>query len=317
MTADTGTRSTSSPLALQGRRLGLPERSSDASVPRSVRSWAARTSCRSTPRAASWRWRVRAPAGSGRNRTGSRLHRDASRCCRSRTSRQHPCGCSKSRPRLQNEVAMLKREIGPLVGGEDRLAFDTTKGLMTVGASAACFDRRTLARHRKTGMPGSLVGNGSDEAVFLRMYGLDCNNDVAAPNKELGPLVGEDNLAFDTAQGAMTVAPQNRATLQQIEQAVARTGMRAEPWSSPSVAEPANCDAAGSRVQLHAEVQEALSVPLPTNLPGGVVYRIHGMDCADEIAALKREVGPSSAKTDSPLTSSTAACRSTLHPTRR
>ena len=30
----------------------------------------------------------------------------------------------------------------------------------------------------------------------------------------------------------------------------------------------------------------------PTISPGGVVFRIHGMDCADEIAALKREVGP-------------------------
>ena len=192
----------------------------------------------------------------------------------------------------KNEVAILKREIGPLVGGEDRLAFDTTKGLMTVAPRQRTSIDEFLRGLSKTGMSGSLVGDGSDEAVFLRVHGLDCKNEVAALTRELGPLVGEDNLAFDTAQGAMTVAPQNRATLQQIEQAVARTGMRAEPWSSPSVAEPATCDAAGSACSCTAEVQEALSLPLPTNLPGGVVYRIHGMDCADEIAALKREVGP-------------------------
>src|SRR3546814_2546704 len=41
-----------------------------------------------------------------------------------------------------------------------------------------------------------------------------------------------------------------------------------------------------------SEVQEALSPPIPTHLPGQIVFRINGMDCADEIAALKREVGP-------------------------
>ncbi|KIZ34649.1 ATPase P, partial [Rhodopseudomonas palustris] len=67
--------------------------------------------------------------------------------------------------------------------------------------------------------------------------------------------------------------------------------MRAELWTAPAVAEQATCDAAGSACGCATNVKEALSPP-PINLPGGVVYRIHGMDCADEIAALKREVGP-------------------------
>ncbi|MFH1553428.1 cadmium-translocating P-type ATPase [Xanthobacter autotrophicus] len=192
----------------------------------------------------------------------------------------------------KNEVAMLKREIGPLVGGDDWLAFDAAKGLMTIAPQQRASIEDLLSGISKTGMSGSLIRDGSAGAILLRVHGLDCKNEVAALTAELGPLVGEDKLAFDTSQGTMTIAPQSGATLQQIEQAVARTGMRAEPWSAPAAAEPAACNAAGSACGCAADVQEALSPPLPTNLPGGVVYRIHGMDCADEIAALKREVGP-------------------------
>ncbi|CEJ83459.1 Heavy metal translocating P-type ATPase [Hyphomicrobium sp. GJ21] len=192
----------------------------------------------------------------------------------------------------KNEVAILKREIGPLVGGDDRLAFDTTKGLMTIAIQQRVSIDDLLRGVSKTGMSGALVEDGTDDTLLLRVHGLDCKNEVAALTRELGPLVGEDKLAFDTAQGAMTVAPQSRATLEQIEQAVARTGMRAEPWSSPTPQDSATCDAVGFACSCAVDVQEALSPPLPTNLPGGVIYRIHGMDCADEIAALKREVGP-------------------------
>lgn len=192
----------------------------------------------------------------------------------------------------KNEVALLKREIGPLVGGDDRLAFDTAKGLMTVAPQQRASIDELVSGISRTGMSGSLIRDGSAEAMLLRVRGLDCKNEVAALTRELGPLVGEDNLAFDTSQGAMTIAPQSGATLQEIEQAVARTGMRAEPWPAPAAAEQAACDAAGSACGCTADVHEALSPPPPANLLGGVVYRIHGMDCADEIAALKREVGP-------------------------
>ncbi|CAM9238540.1 unnamed protein product [Phaeothamnion confervicola] len=188
----------------------------------------------------------------------------------------------------KNEVAILKREISPLVGGESRLAFDTAKGLMTVAPQQHASIDQLLRQVSTTGMSASLIQDGPAEAMFLRVRGLDCKNEVAALTRELGPLVGEEKLAFDTAQGTVTVAPQSRATRHQIEEAVARTGMRAELWLPPAVsvaAEPAGCVCA-------AEIQEALSPPVPTGLPGGVVYRIHGMDCADEIAALKREVGP-------------------------
>ncbi len=191
----------------------------------------------------------------------------------------------------KNEVAMLKREIGPLVGGEDWLAFDTAKGLMTVAPQHRASIDELVSGISRTGMSGSLIQDGSAETMLLRVRGLDCKNEVAALTRELGPLLGEDKLAFDTSQGAMTIAPQSGTTLQEIEQAVARTGMRAELWTAPAVAEQATCDAAGSACGCATNVKEALSPP-PINLPGGVVYRIHGMDCADEIAALKREVGP-------------------------
>ena len=42
------------------------------------------------------------------------------------------------------EVAVLKREIGPLVGGEDRLAFDVLNGRMTVADACAA---RARSRH--------------------------------------------------------------------------------------------------------------------------------------------------------------------------
>lgn len=195
----------------------------------------------------------------------------------------------------KNEVAALKREIGPLVGGEDWLAFDTAKGVMTVAPQHHATIDDIISRVAPTGMRASLVESGAAETLLYRVHGLDCKNEVAALTRELGPLVGEDKLAFDTAQGMMTVGPQSRATPDAIEEAVARTGMRAKPWSPPeaSSALPALAGVQdGAACGCAVQVQEALSPPIPTRSPGEVVFRIHGMDCADEIAALKREVGP-------------------------
>lgn len=195
----------------------------------------------------------------------------------------------------KNEVAALKREIGPLVGSEDWLTFDTAKGLMTVAPQRKATVDEIIRRVAPTGMRASLIADGTAEALLYRVHGLDCKSEVAALTRELGPLVGEDKLAFDTAQGMMTVGPQNRAAPDAIEEAVARTGMRAEPWSPPAVSsatpEPTGVQE-GAACGCAAEVREALSPPTPTHLSGQVVFRIHGMDCADEIAALKREVGP-------------------------
>jgi Cd2+/Zn2+-exporting ATPase len=195
----------------------------------------------------------------------------------------------------KNEIAILKREIGPLVGSEAWLSFDTAKGLMTVAPQQQAAIEDIIARVATTGMRASLVEHNTADALLFRVHGLDCKNEVAALTRELGPLVGEEKLAFDTAQGMMTVAPQGQAAAGTIEEAVARTGMRAELWAPPTISssslQPASLQQ-GPECGCGAEMQEALSPPIPTHLPGQVVFRIHGMDCADEIAALKREVGP-------------------------
>ena len=62
------------------------------------------------------------------------------------------------------EVAVLKREIGPLVGGEDRLAFDVLNGRMTVAEAARHVpDRDITAAVKRTGMSASRWEPGRDE----------------------------------------------------------------------------------------------------------------------------------------------------------
>ena len=195
----------------------------------------------------------------------------------------------------KNEVAALKREVGPLVGSEAWLSFDAAKGLMTVAPQRQATVDDIISQVARTGMRASLCEDGTADTLLFRVYGLDCKNEVATISRELGPLVGEDKLAFDTTQGMMTGAPQRRAAADAIEEAVARTGMRAELWAPPTVSSAlsqADSVQEGSACGCGAQVQEALSPPIPTHLLGQIVFRIHGMDCADEVAALKREVGP-------------------------
>lgn len=192
----------------------------------------------------------------------------------------------------KNEVAALRREVGPLVGSEAWLSFDVGKGLMTVAPHGRATVDAIVSKVAQTGMQASLV-EGVVAPLLLRVHGLDCKNEVAALTRALGPVVGDENLAFDTEQGTMTVVPQEGTTLSAVEEAVAQTGMRAEPWSPPAgkpdVPSNAQSEAPNSRP---GNPQDALAPTIPTILPGGIVYRIHGMDCADEIAALKREIGP-------------------------
>jgi Zn2+/Cd2+-exporting ATPase len=62
------------------------------------------------------------------------------------------------------EVAVLKREIGPLVGGEDHLAFDILNGRMTVAQAARHVpDRDIAAAVQRTGMSASRWEPGRDE----------------------------------------------------------------------------------------------------------------------------------------------------------
>ncbi len=79
-------------------------------------------------------------------------------------------------------------------------------------------------------------------ALRFRVVGLDCAEEVAVLRRELGPLVGgEEQLSFDVLRGRLTVSAEaSGVEPRQVIAAVARTGMRAEPWRE-------DADDAGSR----------------------------------------------------------------------
>lgn len=65
----------------------------------------------------------------------------------------------------------------------------------------------------------------------FRVTGLDCAEEVAILKAEVGPLVGGDNnLAFDVLNGRMVVLA-STVDSEAVLAAVARTGMKAVPWS--------------------------------------------------------------------------------------
>ena len=73
----------------------------------------------------------------------------------------------------------------------------------------------------------------------FKIQGLDCAEEVAVLKREVGPVVGgEDRLAFDILNARMIVnAGPDEVAPERIVAAVARTGMRAEPWRKDEVGE--------------------------------------------------------------------------------
>ncbi|MEX2282068.1 MAG: heavy metal translocating P-type ATPase [Gemmatimonadota bacterium] len=70
------------------------------------------------------------------------------------------------------------------------------------------------------------------ETLEFRIHGMDCADEVAILKRELGKLVGaEERLQFDILRGKMLVTPGfPLLDAEQVQEAVAKTGMRAEPW---------------------------------------------------------------------------------------
>lgn len=65
----------------------------------------------------------------------------------------------------------------------------------------------------------------------FKIQGMDCAEEIVVLKRELGPLVGgEGNLAFDLLNAKMIVAEGVPASSEAIIQAIAGTGMSAEPW---------------------------------------------------------------------------------------
>ena len=69
-------------------------------------------------------------------------------------------------------------------------------------------------------------------SVTFTIRGMDCAEEVAVLQRELGPLVGgEAHLAFDLLNSKMTVLlPEGTSSAEAIRHAVARTGMEAISW---------------------------------------------------------------------------------------
>jgi Cd2+/Zn2+-exporting ATPase len=129
-------------------------------------------------------------------------------------------------------------------------------------------------------MSATNIVRDAGAARRFKVTGLDCQNEVRALKAAVGPLAGgEDKLSFDTEAGWMELAPDVSVADEAIEAAVAATGMSAQAW--PGEESDACKSCAGD---------EALTAPAPTSAPETVVLKIHGMDCGDEVATLKREL---------------------------
>ena len=71
-----------------------------------------------------------------------------------------------------------------------------------------------------------------DRDRHFKIAGMDCAEEVAVLKQALGPLVGgEDHLAFDLLQSRLTIRSAAHVESNRIIDAVAKTGMRAEPWT--------------------------------------------------------------------------------------
>ncbi len=70
-----------------------------------------------------------------------------------------------------------------------------------------------------------------------RVHGMDCAEEIAILKREVGPVVGgADKLGFDILNGRMTVAADAPVSPDEVRAAVARAGMRAEPWRDAKAA---------------------------------------------------------------------------------
>lgn len=68
--------------------------------------------------------------------------------------------------------------------------------------------------------------------ISYRIDGMDCAEEVATLKKELGPVRGMQELRFDIFNAKMTVIYESAVVKSDdLQAAVKRTGMRAEPWS--------------------------------------------------------------------------------------
>jgi len=159
----------------------------------------------------------------------------------------------------QNEVRLLREALIPLVGDERFLSFQPKLGLLDVDVASGLTVEAVIAAVSTTRMTAELDGPsgiskdtaGADgcrscsgeptpvaqalpdrpDGVIFEIHGMDCGDEVAVLKRELGPIVGPENLSFDLINGRMSIASGADPSLHaDILRAVERTGMRAELW---------------------------------------------------------------------------------------
>jgi Cd2+/Zn2+-exporting ATPase len=118
------------------------------------------------------------------------------------------------------------------------------------------------------------------EQVVFKVHGMDCGDEVAALKREVGPIVGgEDKLAFDLVNGRMSVIGRaDRLPVEQIEKAVLRTGMTAEPWQEGATSEATIAEERRRRTQTllttASGILAAAGLGLHAALGGGIAAAI-------------------------------------------
>lgn len=88
-----------------------------------------------------------------------------------------------------------------------------------------------VATHRQGGRYSSRSTQGKDSMTTYKIAGMDCAEEIAPLRRELEPLARDASaLAFDVLKGTLTIELTETVTDTAVRAAVARAGMRAEPW---------------------------------------------------------------------------------------
>jgi len=114
----------------------------------------------------------------------------------------------------------------------------------------------------------------------FRIEGLDCAEEVAILKRAVGPLAGgEERLGFDVLAGRMSVPAEVAAA--RVVEAVAATGMRAEPWRAGTAAPRRLSRVAATAISAAA----TLAGFAVHSLAGGGLLAALGADAAPPLAA--------------------------------
>lgn len=118
------------------------------------------------------------------------------------------------------------------------------------------------------------------KTLKFKIEGMDCADEIAILKRAITPLVEgkEEYLSFNLLNETMTISsPNDLLTTEEVISVVQGAGMRATPWR-----EHINPGHSMTINPIHS---------LTTQIDN-LVFKIEGMDCADEIATLKREIVP-------------------------